>query len=103
MEAVEQPLSLYPARTTSVAQSAASQRVWLVVAAGGGASLLVYALLLLVIRELQTAEPSYVGQVLRWVPLLTRETLDKQPGQAAVRYLALLVALFGLYGLTLRA
>ena len=62
----------------------------------GGGLLLAHAALLGVVRELATAEPSYVGQVLRWVPLLTRETLDKQPGSAAIRFLSLLTILFGI-------
>jgi hypothetical protein len=79
------------------------RQAWLTLAVCGAGSMLAYLALLGVIRELATSEPSYVGQVLRWVPVLTRETLDKQPGPAALRFLALLGGLFGLYLVALRA
>lgn len=79
------------------------RRATRVLLACGLGSLALYALLIAVTTGLGSAEPSYAGELSRRIPLFTREQLPRNHAEAAPRFVALLLALFGLYTVALRA
>jgi len=68
----------------------------------GLVSLFLYALLMGVVPGLQTAEPTFAGEVITGVAVLSGDALGQDHLAAARPFTFILVALFALYGLALR-
>ena len=64
-------------------------------------SLVLYGLLLATLIHLGTVEPSYSGEVVPGVEVLRRETIERRHAATSVPFLALILALFGMYAVGL--
>src|SRR5688500_8551185 len=73
-----------------------AQLTWPIATLGAGLSMAGYLLLLRYARALKTAEPSYIGEVFSFIPVLTRETLPRLD-RASLYFLVILGVLFASY------
>jgi hypothetical protein len=74
---------------------------WMVVLLSAVASLVPYLLLLPLIPDLAWAQRTYVGEVLPWLVPVIETVHGGPPATASIRFLTLVLGLFGLYALVL--
>jgi hypothetical protein len=89
------------------AEFVVSRRVWVLITFAAIVSVCIYAVLEHVVSGLTLAEPTFAGEVIPWVRVVTKRSLvaladaGSHPG-GALQFLILMAALFAIYAVALR-